>query len=75
VEGKSNYFNDTQIDTLKQNNKRNENGSKHWRLFSYFMKMGVVPTSDEITMMCMIYGLWSDNVRKEKQSPNVNSFK
>jgi len=51
VEGKSNYFNDTQIDTLKQNNKRNENGSKHWRLFSYFMKMGVVPIEGDIDIL------------------------
>jgi len=51
VEGKSNYFNDTQIDTLKQNNKRNENGSEHWRLFSYFMKMGVVPIEGDIDIL------------------------
>lgn len=33
VEWKSNYFNDTQIDTLKQNNKRNEIARS---VFGYF---------------------------------------
>lgn len=35
-ESKSNYFNDTQIDTLRQNNKPNENCCQHFRLLLLF---------------------------------------